>query len=406
MIRGAISSLCLFVVILVPLGVRAQQQEPLLANEPIDATSWSSAQPLASPETGSPSRMSTMGTQPLSGQNGAPPPKTAKAKKSGKARSKATPRIPLSMVGYVDDAVVESQVRIRFDAAFDDSAPDRAEFFYPQCSCTNVPGAPGPNFPGASKDVNFQETYFQGEYAPLRRFSVFAEIPVRSIEPQPGSFLPGSFNPNATPPEIPSTNTRWGLSDIQAGTKLAIVADSSQYFTLQLRAYFPSGNGSEGLGTDHYSFEPSLLYYRKLSDRWTVESQVGDWHPIGGSKGEALGTSTPSDFAGDVFFYGVGPSYLLVKSRRIQFAPVVEVFGWHVLGGLETPPNPFPPNTICTTTGGGCSADAGGTNIVNLKFGGRVLFGAGNSFYLGYGRALTNAAWYEDIVRVEYRRTF
>jgi hypothetical protein len=403
-IRGAISSLCLLVlVILVPPGVRGQQQEPVLGSERIDATS--SAGPFASPATG-PSRMPTTGTLPSSGQSETPPEKTAKAKKSPKARSKPTPSIPLSMVGYVDDAVVGSQVRIRFDAAFDDSVPDRAEFFYPQCSCTNVAGAPGPNFPGASKDVNFQQAYLQAEYAPLRRFSVFGELPVRWIEPQPGSFLAGSFNPNTTPPETPSTSTRWGLSDIQAGTKWAIVADWNQYLTLQLRAYFPSGNGSQGLGTDHYSFEPSLLYYRKLSDRWTIESQIGDWHPIGGSKGELLGTQTLSDFAGDVFFYGIGPSYLLVKTTHVQFAPVVEVFGWHVVGGLETPPNPFPPNTICTTAGGGCSADAGGTDILNIKFGGRVMFGAGDSFYLGYGRALTNAAWYEDIVRVEYRRTF
>ena len=39
------------------------------------------------------------------------------------------------MVGYVDDAIVGSQVRIRFDAGFKDNAPDRAEFFYPQCGC-------------------------------------------------------------------------------------------------------------------------------------------------------------------------------------------------------------------------------------------------------------------------------
>ncbi len=384
MIRGAILSLCLLLfVILVPLGASGQQQTPLLASERVPIT----------------------GSEPSSGQTGTPQ-KTAKAKKNAEARSKSDRRIPLSMVGYVDDAIVGSQVRIRFDAAFDDSAPDRAEFFYPQCSCTNVPGAPGPNFPGASKDINFQEAYLQAEYAPVRRFSVFAELPVRWIEPQPGSFLAGSFNPNTTPAEIPSTRTNAGVSDIQAGIKLAIVADRNQYFTLQLRAYFPSGNGSEGLGTDHYSFEPSLLYYRRLSERWAIESQIGDWHPIGGSQGELLGTHTLTNFAGDVFFYGIGPSYLLVKKRRIQFAPVVEMFGWHVVGGLETPPNPFPPNTICTTAGDGCSAGAGGTDIVNLKFGGRVMFGTANSVYLGYGRALTSAAWYEDIVRLEYRRTF
>jgi len=305
------------------------------------------------------------------------------------------------MVGYVDDAIVANQVRVRFDAAFHNSTPDRAEFFYPQCSCTNVNGAPGPGFPGASNNVNFQQAYVQAEYAPIRRFSFFTEIPIRWIEAQGGSFLAGSF----TPPEIPSTRTQSGLSDVQAGVKVALIADGDQALTAQIRAYFPSGSGSIGLGTNHYSLEPSLLYYRRLSSRWTVESQIGDWHPIGGSMGELAGTETLSNFAGDVFFYGIGPSYALVNGEHFGIAPVIELFGWHVLGGLVTPDTPFPPNTVCTTGGDGCSA-GGGTNIVNLKFGGRVRFGARDSVYVGYGRALTSAVWYQDIVRLEYRHTF
>jgi hypothetical protein len=39
------------------------------------------------------------------------------------------------MVGYVEDATIESKVRLRFDSAFHDTAPDRAEFFYAKCGC-------------------------------------------------------------------------------------------------------------------------------------------------------------------------------------------------------------------------------------------------------------------------------
>jgi hypothetical protein len=398
MSRGAIFSRCLLVFLaLAPRSTPGQEKQSVPGTEPIDVAIAGRLVPART----------TDGPEPSSGPNENPQQRgTAKAHKSAKPRNEPRPNIPLSMVGYIDDSTVATQVRVRFDASFQDSVPDRAEFFYPQCGCTNVPGAPGPNFPGASKDINFQQAYLQAEYAPVRRFSMFAEVPARWIEPQPGSFLAGSFNPNTMPPEIPSTRTRWGLSDVQAGVKFALAADSNRRLTLQLRGYFPSGNGSEALGTDHYSVEPSLLYYQKLSDRWTLESQIGDWHPISGSKGEQLGTQTLSNFAGDVFFYGVGPSYLLVNRKRIQFAPVVELFGWHVLGGLETPPHPFPPQTICTFGRGGCSVEAGGTNIVNLKFGARAMLGRRNSVYVGYGRALTNATWYEDIVRLEYRRTF
>ena len=43
------------------------------------------------------------------------------------------------MVGYIDNAiVVSSEVRIRFDAAFNDQFPDRAEFIYGKCGCYRI----------------------------------------------------------------------------------------------------------------------------------------------------------------------------------------------------------------------------------------------------------------------------
>ena len=50
-------------------------------------------------------------------------------------------------------------------------------------------------------------------------------------------------------------------------------------------------------------------------------------------------------------------------------------------------------------------SDASGVNIVNLKIGGRVSFDSG-SLYFGYGHALTDAVWYDNIVRLEYRYSF
>ena len=57
--------------------------------------------------------------------------------------------------------------------------------------------------------------------------------------------------------------------------------------------------------------------------------------PINGSSLSGVG-----NYAGDIFFYGFGPSYQLVNRENIKFAPVVELFGWHVLGGLETVETP------------------------------------------------------------------
>ena len=78
----------------------------------------------------------------------------------------------------------------------------------------------------------------------------------------------------------------------------------------------------------------------------------------------------------------------MYRNRALRIAPIVELVGWHVQGGFQTPP-----------------ADASGTNIVNLKIGVRFVVDSG-SFYAGYGRALTDAVWYTDIVRFEYRYSF
>jgi hypothetical protein len=340
---------------------------------------------------------SASGTPP-SGSESQPNPQaqqtsqSTQTQKTAPAKEPSGPPLEGSMVGYVDDAIIGSQIRIRFDAGFKDNAPDRAEFFYPQCGCS--PGGPGPR-PGASNDINFQQLYFQAEYAPVGRFSVFTEVPIRWIQPQ--SFIPGTENvANGSPvPGASPFSNQSGISDARAGFKLAVTASSDHSLTLQFKAYFPSGDGSRGLGTAHYSVEPSLLYYQRLSERWAVESQIGGWIPVNGST-----NSAGADFAGDIFFYGFGPSYQLVNRDNIKFAPVVELFGWRVLGGLETlgTGNP-PPNSVTV-------ADASGTNIVNLKVGARTSFGRHNSVYVGFGQAVTHSVWYEHIVRAEYRYSF
>ena len=111
---------------------------------------------------------------------------------------------------------------------------------------------------------------------------------------------------------------------MQAGLKFAMLASSRHYLTAQLLSYFPSGDSRSGLGTNHYSVEPALLYYQRLSERFEIEGELGGWLPIGGSQG----------FAGNLFFYGIGPSYTLINGERFRLAPVIEVVGWNVTGGL------------------------------------------------------------------------
>ncbi len=293
-----------------------------------------------------------------------------------------------SMVGYIEDSTVISQVRLRFDAGFGNAVPDRAEFFYAKCGCyifdappTYDPDAPGPGG-GVPTELNFQQVYIQGEYAAKGRVSVFAELPFRFVQPQ--GFLPFGSPYNPWPDFS-------GLGDIRAGAKFSILSTETRQLTAQLRAGFPSGNPAKGLGSDLFSLEPALLFRGSLGARGSLEAQFGTWLPFGGS----AGVDSNNAFSGDILYYGIGPSFDLVTTSRITLAPVVELVGWHILNGFET--NCAPDLT--------CTFDAA-SNIVNLKLGARTTVNERSSFYVGYGFGLTDAKWYDDILRIEYRVGF
>ena len=52
------------------------------------------------------------------------------------------------------------------------------------------------------------------------------------------------------------------------------------------------------------------------------------------------------------------------------------------------------------------STASGSMNIVNIKAGLRIGVGFRNSFYVGFGQALTHDDWYQHLVRIEYRYSF
>lgn len=275
----------------------------------------------------------------------------------------ATIALATSDTGYIDGAIPLTQFRLRFDAAYDDNRPDRAEFFYPKCGCFRMagdPNAPGPIKPETSVDYQDIRSYI--EVALNHRISGFVELPVRFLNPEQ--------NENTS-----------GLGDMDIGFKAALVACPDRFVTFQLRTYIPTGDADRGLGTDHVSLEPALLLYQRLSDRLALEAELRDWIPIGGT-----------DFAGNVIRYGVGASYDVYRSCHLRVAPVVEFVGWTVLDGKEFSPD-------------NGTQDAAGDTILNAKIGARVS-GEHNSLYIGYGRALTGEVWYKDIFRLEYRLSF
>jgi len=165
-----------------------------------------------------------------------------------------------------------------------------------------------------------------------------------------------------------------GLADAPKGTA-----------ALKMQFYLPTGDSTKGWHQPrHLRTVPARTTgcLRHRDDRVHGRRLAAD---------RRLGPVPVTDegkFAGDVFFYGIGPSFTVYDRNGTQFAPVVELVGWSVLNGLRT--------------GGDGDASA---NIVNLKIGGRLTYRAG-SIYVGYGHALTEETWYDDVLRFEYRYSF
>jgi Putative MetA-pathway of phenol degradation len=265
-------------------------------------------------------------------------------------------------VGYIDSALPLTQFRLRYDSAYDDNRPERVDFLY----SANGLG------PFNETKVNYQEATAYMEWAPLPRLSGFVEVPYRWIDPVVNA-------------------DQHGWSDINVGFKFALLYDPDQVLTFQFRTYTPTGSAGKGLGTDHYSFEPALLFYQRLTERLSLEAELRDWIP-----GPA-----PDNFAGNVLRYGVGVSYQVYDGDYFRVNPVVELVGWTILSGLDE-------------RDGEVGLPAAGETIVNAKVGVRIGMGevsettnAGRAdLYIGYGRALTGEVWYKNILRVELRIRF
>jgi hypothetical protein len=270
------------------------------------------------------------------------------------------PQVADSGVGYIDTALIGNRWRLRYDAAFDNVKPSRAEFFWP----VGQPLGPGP---GPETSVDYQDASAYVEWSPHARFSVFGEAAYRFVDPE--------LNASSD-----------GIGDTNAGFRFALRQNACATTTFQFRGYIPSGDGSRGLGTDHYSLEPALLHYQQLAPFLSLELEVRDWFAIDGTDG----------FAGNVLRYGAGLSYQINRGAP-PLRAVGELVGWTVLDGA-TAFSPAPGLAVIE--------DASGDTIINVKVGLRWQFNACYDLYAGYGQALTDETWYDHVARIELRRTF
>lgn len=275
------------------------------------------------------------------------------------AQGTSGPIVSDTRVGYITSAVPFDHIRTRYDSAYNNSPfTSRSEYFY----AASQPRGPG--LPRPERSVDYQDASLYGETLIGCDWSVFGETALRWLNPD--------INDNSM-----------GLADMTVGAKWAFCRTEDSLFSFLLRGYIPTGDAGRGLGTRHYSIEPGLLGLYRVNELVNLESELSYWAPIGGS-----------DFAGSIVRYGVGASCNLWADEVRSIAPVVEAVGWTALEGLKSS---LQPNGIPLIEG------AAGDTIVNLKLGVRGRVGPNSDVYVGYGHALTDQRWYQDIVRVEFR---
>ncbi len=274
------------------------------------------------------------------------------------------PDLPISVgdsgVGYVDTAVIANQLRVRFDSVYDADATNRAEYLW----AWSPPLGPGPPLDESSTDYQRVSAYLEWAANPM--FSVFIDAGAMFANPV--------INANAG-----------GIGDIETGFKVSLYEDCDTLTTFQLKAYAPTGDASRALGTRHVSLEPGILFFQRF-DRFTLEGELRDWIPIGGTPGRQ----------GNILRYGLGASTDLSSIGLPRVRPVVEFAGWTVLNGQTRFLGPF----------GAVIEDADGDTIVNAKVGSRFILDQNRDIYVGYGRSLTGDRWYQDILRAELRLRF
>ncbi|MCA8996976.1 MAG: hypothetical protein KDA80_08320 [Planctomycetaceae bacterium] len=268
-----------------------------------------------------------------------------------------------SQSSFIDGAIPGDAMTVRLDNLWNLRHADRGEYYIPKPQSLGGSGLPAPE-----REVDFRDSLLRVE-AMLwgHNTSGFVEVTGRHIEADNNS-----------------DTTGWG--DLGFGVKRVWIEWPDFILTTQLRSYVPTGDGGRGLGTDHYSLEPGLLWQQKWGECTSTFGEFRYWTPIGGS-----------DFAGSTLRYGFGVQREYGDPACWHWSPVAELIGWTTLDGGTSIPTEAAPVSVRRGIG---------DMVLNGYIGTRVGLSDLGDLYLGYGHSVTGEKWYSDALRIEFRMFF
>lgn len=276
------------------------------------------------------------------------------------------PTLADSNVGWIDSALPGTNVRFRYDARWNNKYPDRAEFYTARNQqYFNGDEIAGRGFSIPESNIDMMEVLPYVEWAYSQRLSFFMEMPIRYIRPHE--------NPSAV-----------GGGDFDFGFKVAYFMMPDQVQTFQLRFSVPTGSPQRGLGVAHTVIEPSLLLWQKLTDKFTLEAELRNWIPVGGT-----------NYSGYTLRYAAGISYDWYHTDTLTIKPVTELIFWSVLRGLESQFEDTLPTSQITQDGQG--------TIIESAWGLRGTVNCNVDWYAGVSIGVTGKSWFQENARLELR---
>jgi hypothetical protein len=293
--------------------------------------------------------------------------------------------------GFFVDAVRPiTQMRLRWDSAFEFKDPDRGEFFWAKENLgkvvQQVPNAGGrPNVPGkgpgfVAKKVDFEELKLYTEGA-TGTVGAFVEVPYREVSATPGA---------AADPAV-SVSSQSNFADITAGTKTLLLDCELVQIGLQFKTYIPVGSTAKGFSTGHVSLEPALLFNLKIGPATYLQAETAYWIPIGGDQ---------------IYQSNVWHSHLSLNHicwqpcHDLQIIGTAELNEWTFYGGAYTIPD------FGSTVGGTVFGHSATTSMLSVGPGIRGV--VCDKFDLGVGSAfaVTGTRMAREMIRADLRIRF
>ncbi len=267
---------------------------------------------------------------------------------------------------FADYARPRTVTRFRYDNLENMVRPDRNQFWIQGVSNATKTNKGRVRNPA----MRLQEIYLYQEAAGAMG-SFFVEVPYRQINP---NFMP----------------TQAGFSDINFGVKSMFYDRELLQMSFQFRTFTPSGNATSNLGTGHFSLDPSIMASLKLAPDTFLQSQVGNWIPLGGN----------SKLQGGVLYWFTSLNQVVWRpAPNSPLIATLEMDGWSFEDGGYTTALKKNDKPVIRPDGGGVSYFNIGPglrqSICNkLDFGGVLTF------------ATNSAHWAQPWFRFEVRFLF